>query len=119
MFYDRNPDTGAITPTSYESMRAAVLGAHLISDSVPEHIRKRLFTAVDFIALAYEQGNRERQHRFAPLTRSAVTMSLLAIELALKDRLQTAVDKHMTPGPLINQARDAGLLISASEQDEL
>lgn len=118
-FYDIDRETGTPTPTTYESMRAGVLDAHPIPDGLPESIGARLVVAVDFVALGYEQGNRDRWPLFGPLTDSAVTSALLAFELALKHHLRHPPDARLTLGPLIQQGKDAGVLPRLTERDQL
>lgn len=64
MFADFND--GVPTPTTYESMREAILREHPLPDGLPDAIRDRLTTAVDFVALAYEQAKLERLQFFGP-----------------------------------------------------
>lgn len=118
-FHDIDPETGRVTPTTYESMRTSVLDAHPIPVDLPESVRARLVMAVDFVALAYEQTNRERWPLFGPLTDSGVTSALLAFELALKHHLQYPPDARLTLGPLVEQAKAAGVLPRSTEHDLL
>lgn len=119
MFNDLNPQSGRPTPTSYEAMCTAILGEHPIPKDLPEPIRGRLTTAVDFVALAYEQANRDRWQLFGPLTNSGVASALLALELALKHRLKSPPGNRLTLGPLIQQGKDAGVLTRSKEHDQL
>lgn len=86
-FVDLDPQTGQPTPTTYESMGAAVLGRHPVPENLPHEIRGLLLTVVDYLALAYEQANVGRAHLYERLTNDAFLKAVLALELALRHRL--------------------------------
>lgn len=68
IFVDLDPQTLLSAPTPYESMRAALIGLHPVSDGLPDEVRAALLAAVDYVALAYEQADAGRPHLFARLT---------------------------------------------------
>lgn len=110
LFFDRNPDTGEVIPTTYDSMHAYLTSVNHVSERVPHDIRERIATAIDFTALAYDQANLGRQRLFVPLTRSATALAVLAFELSLKRRLGDQVKKTATLGQLIKEAKKQNLL---------
>lgn len=118
MFEDFDFETGALSPTTYESCRSWLLSKYPIAENVPEPIRKRLEIAVDYTALAYEQLNVGRQHLFIELTSHALTIGLLGMELVLKSWLNAEPESRTTFGPLLDKARARGLL-HKSELDDM
>ncbi len=107
-FVDIDPRTGRCTPTSYDSMRASILGEFPVSEDVPDDIRQLLLTAVDYFALAYEQANMGRDHLYNPLTDDAFLKAIRALEVTLRRHLGR--DSGTTLHQLIQQAINGGLL---------
>lgn len=107
-FVDLDPDTGRPAPTTFESMHALVSRRHQVSEAIPDNIRGLLYTAIDYFALAYEQANAGRGQLYERLTNDAFLKAVMALELALQDRLK--------PGPgvklktLIERGLSVGLL---------
>lgn len=109
-FFDRDLDTGALTPTSYESMRAYLASVNEVSENIPDNAREKIETAIEFTALGYEQAHLGRMHLLGHLSRSATTLAVLALELTLKRQLGDRVKRNATLGPLIDAAREHDLL---------
>jgi hypothetical protein len=117
LFFDPDPDTGQMIPTTYESMHAGMLRWHPTSDRVPEDIQELLHTAIDYFALAYEQANTGRMHLYQRLTNDAFTKAVLALELALRRRLGRG--NSVTLEKLIQQGIEDGLLPATDEYKAL
>lgn len=66
-FFDLDPQTGQAHPTTYDSMRAALLRDIPSDASLPDDVRQVLLAAVDYFALAYEQANIGRTHLYSSL----------------------------------------------------
>jgi hypothetical protein len=60
LFVDLDPRTGQPTPTTYESMRAAMSRWDPVSADIPDDIRELLLAAADYFALAYDWHFRGR-----------------------------------------------------------
>ncbi len=117
LFFDLDPRTGQPTPTTYESMRVAMLGRHTIPVNVPDDVQGLLFTAIDYFALAYEQANSGREHLYERLTNDAFTKVALALELALRRRLGRG--NRVSLECLISAGTAADVLPSTDEYDLL
>lgn len=117
MFFDRDPSTGKVTPTTYESMRAATLRHHPIPQHVPDGIQGLLLAAVEYVALAYEQANAGRRHLYERLTNDAFLKMALALELTL--RRQLARGNRVTLEKLICQGIERGLLPATGDYEAL
>jgi hypothetical protein len=87
IFFDLDPDTGQPMPTTYESMRIAIVTRHPPKTYVPDGTQSLLLAAIDYVALAYEQANVGRKHLYEQLTNDAFLKMTLALELSLKQRL--------------------------------
>ncbi|MGC4192889.1 MAG: hypothetical protein QM589_17225 [Thermomicrobiales bacterium] len=87
IFIDLDAATGQPRPTTYESMRTAIVTRHHLEAYIPEDAQALLLAAVDYIALAYEQANVGRIHLYEQLTNDAFLKMTLALERSLKVRL--------------------------------
>lgn len=117
LFFDLDPRTGQPTPTTYESMRVAMLGRQAIPVNVPDDIKSLLLIAIDYFALAYEQANIGRLHLYGPLTNVAFTKLALALELALRRRLRRG--NSVSLDCLFSAGTAADILPSTDEHDLL
>src|SRR4051794_29126421 len=87
-FFDLDFHTGQASPTTYESIRAALLRDIPSAESLPDDVHQVLLAAVDYFALAYEQVNIGRTHLYPSLTNDAFLKASLALELALRHYLR-------------------------------
>ena len=116
-FFDLDPQTGQAHPTTYESMRAALLRDIPSTESLPDDVRHVLLVAVDYFALAYEQANIGRTHLYASLTNDAFLQASLALELALRHRLERGKSAKLYE--LIRDGIAASLLPASGEYELL
>ncbi len=86
IFYDIDPHTGQVTPTSLASVRAALSAEIPLSPEVPKGVADYLSAAIDHIGMTYERANAGEWTLFG-LHNDATICIGRALELALKDRL--------------------------------
>jgi hypothetical protein len=116
-----NPATGRPEVANYDRVREAFTEAYPIGPYVPDHIFYRLEIAINCTALAYEQMNLKRYELWAPITDKGLSEALVALELALKDRLGKPRDDGCTLGQLIQQGqgKKAGLIPRGPAEDAM
>lgn len=117
LFVDRDPHTGQPKPTTYESMRTAIVAQHPLGESLPDDIQKFLLAAIDYFALAYEQANAGRLHLYELLTNDAFVKAVLALELALRRRLGRGTSVRLED--LISAGIVADILPATDEHQQL
>lgn len=112
-FVDVDPSTGHPTPTTFSSMHSSLMRWYPVGETVPANIRDLLLTAVDYFALSYEQANGGRGQLYERLTNDAFLKAVLALELALRDRLGRG--RRVKLETLIADAVTTGLLAGTPE----
>lgn len=117
IFYDGDPHTGELMPTSYDSMRDAIRARYPLQRHLPADIFGLLDTATDYISLAYEQANTGRGHLYEHLTNDAFLKVTLALELALRHRLSHG--RGMTLEKLIRQGLASKILPDSDQEVQL
>lgn len=117
VFFDLDPHTGQPTPTTYESMRIAIVARHPLGESQPDDLQALLLAAIDYVALAYEQANAGRTHLYERLTNDAYLKMALALELTLKRRLGRG--NRVPLKELLSQSIENGLLPSTDDYEAL
>ena len=117
VFVDRDPQSGAVTATSYASIEAMMRQRYPLPDSLPAQVRDQMVVARSYFAHAYEQANAGRLELFGYLTNDAFLKTMLAIEIALRDRLGREPKKANLTS-MLKEAQELGLIPTSAELEQ-